>query len=296
MFRAVLHFEADVIVGASAPYLHQFFPIWARRFGNKKPFIYLGALHINGPKVSAPILKGIHAAEAYIALTDYERRFLISQGIKPKKIHLVGPGIELKKFKGANRQSVREKHGIGKAPFIIFVGRQASNKGIDTLLFAMQKVWCDVPDTFVLIAGARTGFSKQLDQIIDGFPAQKKKQIIQINGFTEDEKPDLFAAGDIFVTISRSESFGIVYLEAWASGMPVIGGRIGAVQSVINEGEDGLLVACGDANQLANAILYLLQNETERQRLAKNGYDKVQAEHSWEVVTQKVRHVYESVV
>ena len=87
-----------------------------------------------------------------------------------------------------------------------------------------------------------------------------------------------------------------MYLEAWACRQPVIGGRITAVASVIEDGQDGLLVECGNVDELANALLQLLQNPELRASMGQRGYEKVAQEHTWDIVTQKIRQVYQAVV
>src|SRR3569623_2620308 len=103
------------------------------------------------------------------------------------------------------------------------------------------------------------------------------------------------AACDVFVTSSSAEAVGIVYLEAGACGKPVVAGRIGAVQSIVSEGEDGLTVEIGIAPQLASAIVTLLENEHMRVTMGRNGRAKVQAHYTWDIVTAKLHAVYEQV-
>lgn len=295
MFRATANFDADVIATTPFYYLHMFYPHLARCLGKRTSLVHYGALHMINNQVHRPILRAVRNAEAYIAYTEYERDILISKGIPKNKIHVVGLGIDLEQFANADGQTIRDRFGINEEPVVAFVGRQAEGKGIDTLLYAMRTVWKEIPHARLLIAGAPSSFSSHLHQLVNGLSSQERDRVIIIDGFTEDEKPDLFAACDVVVLASRVESFGIVYLEAWASGKPVIGSRIGAVQSVIKDGQDGLLVSYGDVGQLSSAILTLLNDEKLRITFAQNGRAKVQTEHSWEIVTQRLRTVYERV-
>lgn len=295
MFRATRNFEADVINATPLLYMHAFYPYLARCLGKNTPLVYWGALHMTSGRVPPSILRAIKNAEAYIANTTYERDILVKQGIPEKKIYVLGVGVDLEPFANANGQVIRDRFGISDEPVVAFVGRQATGKGIDTLLYAMKAVWKEIPQARLLIAGTRSNFSNQLRQLVNELLPQEQEQVIIVDSFTEDEKPDLFAVCDVFVTVSRVESFGIVYLEAWASGKPVIGSQTGAVQRVIDEGNDGLLTPYGDVNQLSGAILSLLNDEGLRTRLAQNGYKKVKTEYSWNVITQKLRTIYEGI-
>lgn len=294
MFRAVMASDADVIGGTAAPYVHMFYPGLAARLGKRIPFVCYGALHLDKP-VTGAVLRMIRDADAYAAHTTFERDFLIEHGVPAEKIHLVGAGVDLARFEKGNGRSIRERYGFGEAPVVAFIGRQAAYKGIDTLVRAMRSVWEQVPSARLLIAGARTAFSSTLAAQVASLSPEEQARTLLLDEFSDDEKPDLMAACDVFVTISSAESFGIVYLEAWACGKPVVAGRIGAVQSIVSEGHDGLTVEIGNAPQLAAAIVTLLENEDLRATMGRNGRAKVQAHYTWDIVTAKLHAVYEQV-
>jgi len=152
------------------------------------------------------------------------------------------------------------------------------------------------PDAQLLIAGARTLYSRQIEEIINAFPSEQQTHVTVVSDFPEEEKPNLLAACDIFVLPSGQESFGIAFLEAWACGKPVVGARIGAIPSVIDEGRDGLLAAYQDASDLARAIVELLANPQRRAQMGGAGRRKVLGNYTWEIVTDRLRSVYVKVV
>ena len=82
-------------------------------------------------------------------------------------------------------------------------------------------------------------------------------------------------------------------MEAWAAGKPVIGADVGAVASLITAGRDGLLFEYGRAASLAEAILALLANPGRRQAMGAAGQQKVRANYTWEIVTDRLRDVYQ---
>jgi glycosyltransferase involved in cell wall biosynthesis len=90
----------------------------------------------------------------------------------------------------------------------------------------------------------------------------------------------LLSAYDVFASPSGHESFGITFVEAWACGKPVIGTRVGAIPSVIDEGHDGLLVPYGDPHALANAILALLSDPPRGQEMGEARRQKVLAHYT----------------
>jgi glycosyltransferase involved in cell wall biosynthesis len=83
-----------------------------------------------------------------------------------------------------------------------------------------------------------------------------------------------------------------VFLEAWAAQKPVIGARIGAIPTVVNEGQDGLLIEHRNINELVQAIRTLLGNPELRHQLGSAGYQKVRQNYTWNIVADKYRAVY----
>jgi glycosyltransferase involved in cell wall biosynthesis len=92
-----------------------------------------------------------------------------------------------------------------------------------------------------------------------------------------------------------TESFGIVNLEAMASGLPIVASRIGGVPDVVKDGENGLLVPPRDHEALAAAIIYLLENGDVRKKIGENARKKVE-NYSWEKVAEKYEEVYEQII
>jgi len=119
----------------------------------------------------------------------------------------------------------------------------------------------------------------------------------------DQQKRDFFAGIDIFALPSRSDSFGLVLLEAWANGVPNVAYRAGGIADVIRDGEDGLLVDCGIGNQpepgviakLSEAMRTLVHCADVRQRLGDAGRSRVIKEYNWEDKLAIVRHEYEQI-
>ena len=108
----------------------------------------------------------------------------------------------------------------------------------------------------------------------------------------EPEKRDFYAGIDAFALPSRSDSFGIVLLEALANGVPNVGYRAGGIGFVIRDGVDGLLVGCGDVAGLARALRTLSTDDGVRRRLGLAGLERVRQESSWQPKLQLVRETY----
>src|SRR5207248_938049 len=98
-----------------------------------------------------------------------------------------------------------------------------------------------------------------------------KERVTRLGGLDDGLKSDLFAGLDVFAMPSRSDSFGLVFLEAWANGVPSLAYRAGGVPGVIRDGKDGLLVRCGDVSGLAEALRRLVEGAELRTRLGEAG-------------------------
>ncbi len=286
----ILRQKTDIIIATPFPFLNMYFAYTAKKI-RKIPMAIIPCLHTEDTwafdrKIMYKILSN---TEMILVNTDYERDYLISKGIEKERISILGDGINPQDFNRSNPQEFRRRYDIGNAPVVLFVGRKEKGKGIDTLLNSMSIVWGKFPQAKLIVAGTRTSYSKAIEKKVFSLDGKKRGNIILIDNFEDSEKSDLFASCDIFAMPSRVESLGIAYLEAWASGKPVIGCRIGAVASLIEQGKDGLLVEYGNQQELANAILELMGNEHLRRKLGENGKKKACGKYTWDIITKRFR-------
>ncbi len=296
MLLAVIRSGADVVCATSFGYIHMLYPSIANRLRIRKPVVLYGALHIVDNHIDPVVLRAISRADAYVANTAFERGVLVQKGVPAEKIHIVGPGVDLEEYGDVDPVVARQRYGIGAGPVVAYIGRQAAGKGIDTLVESMASVWEQIPEATLLIAGGRGSFSQPLAEWLAALPPGSRSRVVVLDDFDEAEKPYLFAACDVLSMVSKFESFGIVYLEAWASGKPVIGSDAGAPGSVIDHGIDGLTVSYGSSADLARALVRLFLDDELRAALAREGRKKVEMNYTWEAVTTKLRAVYESVL
>jgi glycosyltransferase involved in cell wall biosynthesis len=295
MYNNICNSDAEIIASTPIYYLNTFYPKLTNRQKNK-PFVVFGSLHAHQNHISRLLLNQIRKADAYVAHTPFEKEYLEQRGIDPAKMHVFGIGVDVDQLSAGNGKKIREQYHLGNAPVVLYFGRHAPYKGIDTLIRAMKIVWKTKPEAYLIIAGSTSPFTKTIQNMIDDLPDSERGHAILIGSVSEQDKVDLYQTADIFTTVSSQESFGIVYLEAWACGKPVIGGRIGAVQSLINEGEDGLLVEIGNSEELGEKIDYLLAHPAEMQRMGKAGFHRVLKDFTWPVITAKVHNLYQSLL
>jgi phosphatidylinositol alpha-1,6-mannosyltransferase len=181
------------------------------------------------------------------------------------------------------------------SPVLLTVSRLVSRKGIDTVLRSMPALLGEFPSLRYIIAGRGPerepleGLARQLG--VAG--------AIEFLGFVGDgDLPDLYRSASIFVMPAREEAstasvegFGIVYLEASASGLPVIAARSGGAAEAVRHGETGLLVPPDNPGRLAEAIGRLLRDPGFCRQLGQNGRRWVEEEMNWERAARQVREV-----
>ena len=116
--------------------------------------------------------------------------------------------------------------------------------------------------------------------------------MIQLGVLDDEQKRDFFAGIDLFALPSRSDSFGLVLLEAWANGCANLAYRAGGIAEVIHHEEDGILVNCGDVEALAIELIKLVRDAGLRRRLADSGRARTFAEFDWRSKLDLVRRSY----
>ena len=297
--RMVKETDADVILASSFPLLHMYYPFWAK---TGKPIVLMGCFHPADTRNfdRKDVWKLIRRCDAYIALTNFEKEFLVERGIEGSKVHVIGGGVEVSTFHNHKKETdIREKYGFEKNQNLIaFVGQQGGHKGVDTIIDSMEKVWLEEPDTGVLIVGGETPFTPQFKKAAEIVNTKSKgKGKIVIGGrISEEEKIDVLHQCDIFVSPSGHESFGISTIEAWACSKPIVGCRIPATMSLIDEYETGVLINYQDSEELSTVLVELLGDESLRRRLGENGYKKVSENYDWKIITKKFREVYKRLI
>ncbi len=272
----------------------------ARRL--RVPFVVTPFLHLGDPDdprdrsrraYLSPALTSVLAAAARVFVqTDVERDALLTYGLPPEKLVLQGMGVDVAECTGGNRHGARAAWGA--APGEIVVGHLANNsveKGTVDLLRAAERAWRSGCHFHLVLAGPEMA---NFRAFWDGYAA--KERVTRLGLLDEPGKCDFFAGIDVLAMPSRSDSFGLVFLEAWANGAVPLAYRAGGVPGVIRHEQDGLLVRCGDLGGLAEALRRLVEEGGLGARLASAGRTRLPREFRWEDKLELVRRVYQDVV
>ena len=107
---------------------------------------------------------------------------------------------------------------------------------------------------------------------------------------------DAYAAADVFLLPSMHEPFGIVILEAWAAGLPVVASRTGGVASFVREGIDGLMCTPGAVAGCVRLLSALHDSRAMKEVIGRNGYVKTHTHYDWDVITDRLLKLYGEVI
>jgi glycosyltransferase involved in cell wall biosynthesis len=235
----------------------------------------------------------LRQSAAVITQTNLERQFLRQSGVPDARMHTIGVGVSPAELAGGDGARFRQAHAIDNdSPIVLTVGVAAHDKGALHTVQAMQRLWAQGSRaTWVQIGPLMSHF----EAFIARLPAADRARM-RILGYSPDQvKRDALAAAAVLVLPSRTDSFGIVYLEAWLYGVPVIGALAGGVPEVVTHGTTGLLVPFGNVEQLTLALDRLLRDRTLAQAMGEAGRRYVLRSLTWDQVYRRVREVYAAV-
>jgi len=208
----------------------------------------------------------------------------------PGDYRIIPNGIDTERFFPDGPQ--REEFADNKLN-MLFVGRLEKRKGLDYLLRACAKVKTQFSNLRLIVVGPGTRLRPKYEKLIEDV---KLVDVISTGFVSNTEMPTYYRSADIFCApATGGESFGIVLLEAMASGKPVVATDIEGYASLLTHGEEGLLVPPRDEEALARALLSLLNDEFLRHRMGAKGRIKAE-KYSWANVAQQVMDYYTSLL
>ncbi len=295
--KAVARVRADVVGAICFPFRTMYYALKAKQIGGCG-LIYYPCIHPDDLWAFDRdiMFKTLAEADAVIIQTEYARDYLIARYVPAERIHIVGAPVDPAQFDGAEGARFRNEFAIpAEAPIVSFLARKIEPKGIAHLVEAMKRVWNEMPDTRLVLAGGSTPYSKELMADLEVERQDLRRRIVNIDDFPPTLKGDLLDATDVLAVPSNVDSFGIAYLEAWLLGKPVIACRTGPCSSLIRDGREGLLVKYGDSVELAEAIKRLLKDPALRRTLGENGRGMTLAKYTWGTVMDQTEAIYAEV-
>jgi phosphatidylinositol alpha-1,6-mannosyltransferase len=227
-------------------------------------------------------------------LGEYTRR-RIAAGLSPvaaARMRRLAPGVDEAVFRpGAGGAEVRERYGLTDRPVVVCVSRLVPRKGQDALIHAWPRVLRAVPDAALLLVGGGP-YRTALERIRADRGVAKS---VRITGTVPwEELPAHYDAGDVFAMPCRTrlrgldvEGLGIVYLEASATGLPVIAGDSGGAPDAVLPGETGLVVDGRSVAAVADAVVELLRSPDGAAAMGEKGRSWIEREWRWSVQARR---------
>jgi UDP-glucose:(heptosyl)LPS alpha-1,3-glucosyltransferase len=233
----------------------------------------------------------------FIAVSNLTRDiFLQEYNIDPQRVTVIHPGVDLNDYATADKRStradIRTEYGFSSGePIILFASMNFEIKGLDAIMLSLAKLKAKQHSFKLLVAGK--GNVRKYTQMAR--EADIADDVVFTGMLSKEKLIRLYLASDMYIMLSKFDTFGMVVLEAMAAGLPVIiSSHVGA-KDIVQEGENGFIITdTSDADCIASKIGLLL-NENIRRPLAEAAYHTA-AQNTWEDVTKKYAAIYENLL
>lgn len=221
-----------------------------------------------------------HAPHQITAISHFLAERARKLGVLESKIVVIPNGVDLAEIPA----------GIGQVPNrVVCVARLSWEKGLDDLINAWGKVVVDVPAAQLQIVGEGPERPK-LEKLICELGLVEK--VTLLGRLDHHHTLAVLSSASVFVCPSLAEGLGIVFIEAQACGVPVIGTRVGGIPDVIENGVTGLLVSPHDPEALAQALIQLLQDQVLAHKLKQQALKNI-SRYNWQVIIDQFADLYQ---
>ncbi len=241
------------------------------------------------PRIEAEVVR---CADLVVASTFDEQDQLVRlYGADPDRIEIITPGVDHRVFFPGDRATARRHVGVPPGPMVLFVGRLQPLKGADLAVRALDEL-ADRRTTLVIVGGpsGRDGAAEvaALHTLVAELGLEHRVRFVAPR--PHDQLADFYRAADVCVVPSRTESFGLVALEAAACGTPVVAANVGGLRFLVDDGVTGHLVDQREPQAYAQLIDRVLQEDSDVMRahaLARS------ASYRWSIAAARLRRHYD---
>lgn len=255
--------------------------------------------------------KILDISDRIIATTGQEKKTLLSLGKYSKeKVSVIPAGVNLHRFTPKNKMAIRKKLGLSeKKKIIVYAGRMEKNKGGDILVQAIDQIKKHYPKVFSEIEVYMFSGDPRKIQKREKEEQTLRRRIRQLisdsnlgetiklhNGITQEKLHYYLTAADLVVVPSFYESFGLIAIEAMASGTPVVVSNVGGLKATVKDGVTGFHAQVGKPSDFAKKMVKVLKNDKLAKRLSQNAIDRVHKNYDWDRIASETLDVYKEVV
>lgn len=239
-----------------------------------------------------PVLKyfsnlTLKKSDAIIVINEYTKNILVKNGINPQKINIIPPGIDTKAF----AYVPFDLKNKGKAELLV-VCYLLKRKGVDLVIRSIKEVIRKNNNIILRIVGD----GPQKEKLENLARELNLQDYIIFEGFVENDKiQNYYKKAHIFLSMSRDESWGQMYLEAMASGLPVIASKNTGSVEIIKDGEFGYLINQEDWEGLAEKLIFLIKNKGLIYKFGRRARREAEIKYDWDkVIIPKYLNIYEN--
>lgn len=232
-------------------------------------------------------------ADKVIAISPAVYRWLIEErGLTEKFVETVPYGIDISEYVESAPEEPNKFAGSGSLR-IGSLGRYEPRKGHPILIEAMRRVLETISDVNLVIGGHDIGsFGAKLDEFAGEVGVDSN---VRLPGFIEDV-PSFLQRSDVFALATRSEGFGRVFIEAMATGTPVVASDISPINEIVQHGVTGILARPDDTEAFADALITLLEDPELRERMGRAGRERVRDIYSLDRMFERTTTIYSELV
>ena len=281
----------DAVCAVGFPYTIFSYAAYLTAKSAKAPLILTPFLHLATPgdavnkHYTRPHqIRLLRESDVVVVQTQLEADAVADWKIPRERILKLGMAVEHAEVTGGDRDALKQRHGIPKTRKVI--GHLATldpNKGSTDLLKAVAAFNAEnagsEPIQLIMAGPSSPEFEAFLEAMTGG---TKPDWLTLLGPLPLDQRAEFFAALDVFSMPSRTDSFGIVFLEAWANALPVVAAAAGGVPEVVRDGETGILVPFGDLDSLKNALKSLIDDPRKAQSMGNAGHTLVNSGYTWD--------------
>ncbi len=236
--------------------------------------------------------KVVSGADAVLCLSREEESQVQPDRNGKPRAHLIPNGVDVGRFEVGDRTRFRRKFQIPDKTFVILVVGRIDPQKNQMLALKLSQ---EYPQVHLLLIGHVTNpdYREKLAREIAECGLQERVTIIEGLDGNGQELVDAYHAADLFLLPSIHEPFGVVILEAWSAGLPVLASRVGGIPGFLTDGENGLLFEVGSLESASQQLKRMMDDGELTASIAKAGKREARSKFSWRIVTEQVVKVYQ---
>jgi glycosyltransferase involved in cell wall biosynthesis len=321
-FMAFSHFPEERLRGMSCGAIHNAYAFRdILRVHKKRPIDIIHANTIYSVPIATvckialgiPFVCSVHnelltaqpfcTCDRVLPVSNYLRRFISQKSTLSDRMDVLPDAIDTSAYNATTSiEEAKKELGLSNRKIILFVGRKCPEKGPQVLVEALQSVAKCYSDVLGVFLGPDNYFGSQSSSYTERLLAQARRCEVEKNllfkGYVSEHELRLYySAADVFACPSIwNEPFGMVLLEALSYRKPVVASKVGGIPEIIKDGKTGFLFSPGNSQELAEAIVRLLNNPVFGEDLGANGRRLVEAQFSFEAVGSRCLEIYKKVL